>query len=75
VTYMIYFGFRPRPAEYNEIPVPLGLSCLLCGKHFVSEDRGIITPWSTEVGEACCGYHLECFTGHVLGYEVDGPAR
>lgn len=51
--------------EYHQ-PVPLGITCMICGTTFVSSDRGILFPMALD-RDGWTATHLACFTAMIAG--------
>jgi hypothetical protein len=61
-----FFGDILVLPHYQRVPVPLGLLCLACERHFKRDDAGLIMPWEThDNGTADCAYHYRCFTRNI----------
>ena len=53
--------WRPLSLAIEEIPTPVGESCLACGKPIDAEDCGVSMVHMSESGDAYRPWHLGCF--------------
>ena len=60
--------WRPRALAIEEIPTPVGASCLACGKPIDAEDCGVSMVHMDVSGDAYRPWHLSCFH-KALGIE------
>lgn len=49
----------------EQVPTP-DWACVSCGRHFGTEDRGVVTPYAGDPsGRGKAAYHLRCFTANL----------
>ena len=60
--------WRPRAREIEEVPTPVGASCLVCGAAIQTDDCGVSMVHMGEGGNAYRPWHLACFRD-ALGVE------
>lgn len=54
--------------DANQVPVPVGSSCLYCTQMIQRGNQGVLLPYLREDGTAGqAAYHLRCFLRSVLG--------
>ena len=60
--------WSPRSCAIEEIPTPVGETCLACGKSIDAEDCGVSMVHMSASGDAYRPWHLACFHD-ALGIE------
>lgn len=60
--------WRPNAKEIEEIPTPIGESCLACSAPIQPDDCGVLMVHMDARGDAYRPWHLACFR-HSLGIE------
>jgi hypothetical protein len=60
--------WRPRVDTIEQIPTPVGKSCLACGQAIQADDCGVSMVHMSTSGDAYRPWHLACFRA-ALGIE------
>ena len=65
--------WRPRVTTIDEVPTPVGATCLACGHAIQTDDCGVLMIHVDASGDAYRPWHLVCYRA-ALGIEAEVKA-